>query len=249
MPLYIGDYLSDTMHLTTEQHGAYMLLIMAYWKNGGPIPGDDSSLAATCRLSVDAWSIAKAVLSRFFSIDHENSMWVHERIDRELAGAVENQQRRTSRAKTAAEARWAKNAPGNAASIPQAMLNECPSPSPSPIKIKSSCNQQADNEKPAHDRIDYEMITKAFREHLAALPQPRDMTDKRRRAVRSIVKRGGRYAEPDFFARFFAYVAKSDFLMGRGAKPWQGCCFDWLMKPENFQKIIEGNYHPEDDNA
>ena len=67
--------------------------------------------------------------------------------------------------------------------------------------------------------------------------------------VRSIVKRGGRYSEPEFFAKFFAYVAKSDFLMGCGAKPWHGCCFDWLLKPENFQKIIEGNYHGEGNNA
>jgi hypothetical protein len=114
---------------------------------------------------------------------------------------------------------------------------------------KSSCDQQAESPKAAPDRIDYASVTKAFGDHLGALPQPRDMTEKRKKAIRSIVKRGGRYAEPDFFARFFAYVAKSDFLMGRGAKPWHGCCFDWLLKPENFQKIIEGNYHPEDDNA
>ena len=249
MPLYIGDYLSDTMHLTTEQHGAYFLLIMAYWKNGGPLPADDSMLAATCRLSADAWSIAKAVLVRFFTVSNDGLTWIHERIDRELSGAAENKQRRVVRAQKAAEARWGNDAKSNATSMRQAMLNECPSPSPSPIKIKSSCNQQADDAKPQQERIDYGAITQAFSDHLAALPQPRDMTEKRKKAIRSIVKRGGRYAEPDFFARFFAYVAKSDFLMGRGAKPWHGCCFDWLLKPENFQKIIEGNYHPEDDNA
>lgn len=249
MPLYIGDYLSDTMHLTTEQHGAYFLLIMAYWKNGGPLPADDALLAATCRLSGDAWSIAKAVLSRFFTVNEEESLWVHERIDKELSGAAENKQRRVLRAQKAAEARWGNDATSNATSIPQAMPNECPSPSPSPIKIKSSCNQQADDAKPQQERIDYAAISQAFHEHLAALPQPRDMTEKRKKAIRSIVKRGGRYAEPDFFARFFAYVAKSDFLMGRSSNQWHGCCFDWLLKPENFQKIIEGNYHPEDDNA
>lgn len=128
-------------------------------------------------------------------------------------------------------------------------LEECKEYKECKEEIKSSCNQQADDAKPQQERIDYGAITQAFSDHLAALPQPRDITEKRKKAIRSIVKRGGRYAEPDFFARFFAYVAKSDFLMGRGAKPWHGCCFDWLLKPENFQKIIEGNYHPEDDNA
>lgn len=138
MPLFIGDYLADTARLTTEQHGAYLLLIMDYWRNGPP-PDDAAILCQITRLSPDAWSIAQAMLGKFFII--ENGVWRHKRIDQELSAAGDKKEKAVDKAKAAATARWAKeqekksmssNAPSNAPSISQAMLKPCPSPSPSP---------------------------------------------------------------------------------------------------------------------
>ena len=35
---HVDDYLGDTTHLSTVEHGAYILTMFACWKRGGSIP-------------------------------------------------------------------------------------------------------------------------------------------------------------------------------------------------------------------
>jgi uncharacterized protein YdaU (DUF1376 family) len=78
MPLYVGDYLGDTGHLTTTQHGAYLLLMMHYWRKG-ELPDDDRQLSKIAKLPLKTWSEYRATLQDFF---HDG--WKHKRIDAEL---------------------------------------------------------------------------------------------------------------------------------------------------------------------
>ena len=45
----------------------------------------------------------------------------------------------------------------------------------------------------------------------------------------------------DDFKKVFELAEKSDFLSGRNGK-WTNCNFDWLIKSNNFLKVIEGTY-------
>lgn len=50
-----------------------------------------------------------------------------------------------------------------------------------------------------------------------------------------------------YWRRYFGYVAESNFLTGR-AEPRQGrapfvASLEWLIRPKNFAKVIEGEYH------
>ena len=79
--LYVSDYLADTMHLTAEEHGAYLLLIMNYWQTEKPIP--KNRLQGITRVFNDRWTTVKSSLSDFFKVD-ENGCWYHERIEKDL---------------------------------------------------------------------------------------------------------------------------------------------------------------------
>jgi uncharacterized protein YdaU (DUF1376 family) len=81
MPLYIADYVRDTRHLTTLQHGAYLLLIMEYWTKGR-VPGTDAERARVTGMTRKQWRSNRLAIASLFGPD-----WQHERIERELKKA------------------------------------------------------------------------------------------------------------------------------------------------------------------
>ena len=95
-----------------------------------------------------------------------------------------------------------------------------------------------------------------FAEKLPELPQPKPELWEGARAkalaarwkwcLTAKKRSGERYATTkaealDFFERYFGYVAKSDFLTGRDGR-WSGCDLAWLVKADNFAKVLQGNY-------
>lgn len=101
MPLHIENYLADTGHLTAAEHGAYMLLIMTYWRDGR-LPEDERLIARISRLSKDEWAESRDVIAALF-----RDGWKHKRIDEELAKADEIIEKR----RNAANTRHAKSKP------------------------------------------------------------------------------------------------------------------------------------------
>ena len=95
-----------------------------------------------------------------------------------------------------------------------------------------------------------------FAEQLPELPQPKPELWEGQRAknlsarwkwcLTAKKRNGERYATSkaealDFFERYFGYVGKSDFLTGRDGR-WSGCDLAWLVKADNFAKVLQGNY-------
>jgi uncharacterized protein YdaU (DUF1376 family) len=104
MPLYVSDYLADTMNLSAEQHGAYLLLLMVAWKSGGRLVNDPEQLQAISRLTPAKWKTSEAVLRAFFTVTPDH--WINNRLLEELEKAVKNTEARAISGTKGAAARW-----------------------------------------------------------------------------------------------------------------------------------------------
>lgn len=130
MPLYVGDYLADTTHLTCTEHGAYILLLMAMWRAGGSLPDDPSKLARFARCTTGQWARICPTILDFF--EQEDGRIVHRRLAREITKhgvAVERQRQLSSNGGKA------KALKTNKPDLPHGTFSECqPEPEPEPDK-------------------------------------------------------------------------------------------------------------------
>lgn len=173
MPLYIGDYLADTGHLTTTQHGAYLLLLMHYWRKK-ELPDDDKQLAAIAKLPLRIWLDSKETIQAFF---HDG--WKSKRIEEELQKrALVSKKRAEAGAKGGSRsAREGSSEESNCSDFASSLLEQ----NGSMTQSQSQKNSEADaSGAPAPD----DPRTRLFREGLAKLAE---LTGKGPDACRSFV--------------------------------------------------------------
>jgi len=93
-------------------------------------------------------------------------------------------------------------------------------------------------------------IIELYHEILPELPAVKGWNETRRGWLRARWKEKPEYQSLDWWKKFFQYVRESDFLMGKverknGDKPFMAD-LEWLIRPNNFLKVIEGRYHNRD---
>lgn len=80
-------------------------------------------------------------------------------------------------------------------------------------------------------------VVSQFNSICVSLNKVSGMTEPRRKAVQSALQAVGQEKLTELFRKAEA----SDFLTKRNSTGWKAG-FDWLMKPENYTKVLEGNY-------
>ena len=108
MPAYDGltiwtsHFMADTTHLTTEEVGAYALLLFSAWRAPDcSLPQDDQKLRKIARCSVVRWNVIRENILEFWTPNGEGRL-VQGRLTRERFNVA----RRSRAGRAAALARW-----------------------------------------------------------------------------------------------------------------------------------------------
>jgi uncharacterized protein YdaU (DUF1376 family) len=247
---HIGDYKSHTHHLSLIEDLAYRRLLDHYYLHEAPIKQRDIARQIGMR---DHEQEVLTVLDEFF-ISAEDG-FIHPRADAEIAKFKEF----AEAGKRGAAKRWAKGGDGEANSPPNA-------PPIATINHKPITNNQdtyicpPTGEPEAKDGLpdcQHKEVIELYHQHLPTLRKVEVWNAARqgylRQRWREVAaelaaekKTIGGADVLGWWADFFQHIGKSKFLTGK-VNSRDGRAFvadlEWILRPSNFAKIIEGKYH------
>ncbi|AJW76972.2 hypothetical protein [Marinitoga sp. 1155] len=88
----------------------------------------------------------------------------------------------------------------------------------------------------------YQKLVELYHTYCPSLPKVRILTETRKKYLNA---RWKEHPDLKFWEEYFKSVEKSDFLTGRvdyGRRTPFLADFEWLIRPNNFAKVIEGKY-------
>lgn len=247
---HIGDYKSHTHHLSMFEDLAFRRLLDHYYLHEAPIKQRDIARQIGMR---DNEQEVLAVLNEFF-ISTEDG-FINPRADTEIA----KYRKFSEDGKKGAAMRWHKDTNGEANSPPNAtpmatnnhkpITNNQIKPSicpPNgelePAKKLPECNHKAVIEL-YHENLPTMRRVEVWNETRAGYLRQRWREVAAELAQEKAIEVGDVL---NWWAEFFQSVGKSRFLTGRvNSKDGRAFVADleWILKPSNFAKIVEGKYH------
>ncbi len=137
IPLFADAYLADTMHLSTEEHGAYLLMLMAAWRfDDCSLPNDDKKLAKIVRLSTRRWMQIRDTIMEFWTADGDRIF--NARLRKERGYVVQKSESNRKNARK----RWDQQSIENIGGDPCEGICDGNAPPPPPILEPNGSNKK-----------------------------------------------------------------------------------------------------------
>lgn len=102
-------------------------------------------------------------------------------------------------------------------------------------------NKEESNDSLSSCELDFARLLEFFNSQLkrnnSLIPSIKQLSDARKKTLKARAREYGKEA----LVKVFQKAAVSDFLNGKNDRSFTAS-FDWLLKPTNFPKVLEGNY-------
>jgi uncharacterized protein YdaU (DUF1376 family) len=229
IPFFGDAYLADTRHLSLEEHGAYLQLLMIAWRiEGCSLPDDDARLARMIGVTAAKWKKLKPTVMAFWTL--KNGAWSQARLTKERRFVEEKR----AKNKASAEARWGSQVTETKEGGPCERISECNAPPPPPHK-KEKAEAIASSKKadPRGTRLPDDW-------------KPKPLTDKTAEMV-AVWPAGMIERE---LAKFRDHYRKTPGTRGKSLD-WDASYRNWLRiaderKPRHGQLSTLGRHQPSD---
>jgi uncharacterized protein YdaU (DUF1376 family) len=246
---HIGDYKSHTSHLSVIEDIAYRRLLDFYYLHEKPIKQHDIARQIGMR---EHEQDVLTILDEFFLSSPQG--FVHPRADKEIARFKEF----AEAGKRGAAKRWGANGEANSPPNPTPIATNNHKPitnnhKPDISICPPSGEPEIGNGLP---KCNHQGVIDLYHKHLPTLRKVEVWNETRKgylrqrwREVADELAKTKEIQSSDilgWFAEFFEHIGTSKFLTGR-VNDKSGRSFvadlEWILKPSNFAKIVEGKYH------
>ena len=245
---HIGDYKSHTSHLSVIEDIAYRRLLDFYYLHEKPIR--QQNIARQIGMREHEQDVL-TILDEFFLSSPEG--FVHPRADKEIAKFKEF----AEAGKRGAAKRWGANGEANSPPNPTPIATNNHKPITNNHINTSICPPSGEPEvENGLPKCNHQGVIDLYHKHLPTLRKVEVWNDARKSYLRqrwrevadelSKTKQIGAQDILGWFADFFGHIGTSKFLTGKvNSKDGRAFVADleWILKPSNFAKIVEGKYH------
>jgi len=243
----IGDYVSHTRHLSPIEDIAYRRLLDAYYLSERPL---NSGLAAVARqIGLKEYEAeVHEVLEEFFKLTEDG--WINSRADKEISHFKGKIEQASRAGKASAERR------NNSRSTDVQPTNNQEPITINQEPIKEYICPPAGEPESKIPNCEHQKVQDLYHQHLPTLRRVEVWNATRqgylRQRWREVATELAQTKAIDsndvlaWWADFFRHISTSKFLTGKvNGKDGRAFAADleWILKPSNFAKIIEGKYH------
>lgn len=234
-----GEFATDPkVQMLSEADQRRYIMILCMRCSNGDVTLQDEEVAFQLRISNEEWSRTKDVLLAKDLVTEDNKPTAWDK----------RQFRSDSSAARVAAHRQKKKGSGNGdVTLQKQKANALDTDTDTEL---TNANALVVASGSAADPCPHQEIIAAYHEALPTCTPVKSWGETRQSFLRQRWREDAKRQRIEWWRRFFAYVAQSRFLTGQGdSSPGRDpfvADLEWLVRPQNFAKVIEGKYHREE---